>query len=129
MYSISTTERGPCALQTIKGEHRMKMKSRFAAIVLAAGFFVAPALTVAQRYPGPPPAWDAPPSSYRADLQRRAYRDGITGAQRDLQNRRRPNVNNRDEYRNYRGPDPRGYRDAFQAGYQSFWRHNGPPRY
>jgi hypothetical protein len=101
----------------------MKMKSKFAAIVLAAGV-LAPAITVAQRGP-----WDAPPSSYRADLQRRAYHDGIVGAQRDLENRRRPNVMNRDEYRNYRGPDPRGYRDAFQAGYQAFWRHSGPPRY
>ncbi len=33
---------------------------------------------------------------------------------------------NRDEYRNYRGPARRLYRDAFQRGYNAFWSHQGP---
>jgi hypothetical protein len=104
----------------------MKISTRFATLALAVSMFSAPAALIAQYGH---PSWDAPPSSYRQDLQRSAYRDGINGASKDLQNRRRPDVNNRDEYRNYNGPGRNTYREAFRAGYQAFWRHNGPPRY
>jgi hypothetical protein len=101
----------------------MQSKKGFAAVLLAAGLFAAPALTMAQ----PGRAWDAPPANFRQQIQQQAFRDGLNGAQKDLENRRRPDVNNRDEYRNYRGPNPRVYRSAFLQGYQAFWRHQGGP--
>ena len=73
-----------------------------------------------------PGGWDAPPSEFTRDIQRNAFRDGINGARRDLENRRPPNVMNRDEYRNYRGPERRAYRQAFERGYNAFWNHMGP---
>lgn len=124
------------------------MNARFAAVVLGAGLFLVPAVTIAQ---GPPPGagygqggygqggpgygqrpggpggpggWDAPPSDYTRDIQRNGFRDGMQGAQRDFDNRRRPNVNNRDEYRNYRGPERRVYRQAFDRGYRAWWDHS-----
>jgi hypothetical protein len=104
----------------------MQITRRIAAAVLAAGLLAAPAITIAQ---GPPPrgGWDAPPSNFRQEVQQQGFRDGLNGAQKDLENRRRPNVMNRDEYRNYRGPNARAYRAAFQQGYQTFWRHQGGP--
>ena len=33
------------------------------------------------------------------EIQRQGFRDGIEGARKDSDNHRRPNVNNRDEYR------------------------------
>ncbi|MEO6802383.1 MAG: hypothetical protein ABI197_03950 [Granulicella sp.] len=92
---------------------------------------------------GPPPpgygqgpgGWDAPPREYR-DFQRRGFQDGLEGARKDLENRRRPNVNNRDEYRNPRVPRNvrRDYRDAFRRGYSLGIQHargdrGGPGRY
>jgi hypothetical protein len=76
---------------------------------------------------GPPPPgyynqpWTQPPSSYRDDISRRGFHDGIEGARRDFQNHRQPNVNNRDEYRHpsVSGPERRQYRDAFRRGYQT----------
>lgn len=103
----------------------MKMTTRFAALVLATGFLFAPAAVFAQ---GPPPGagWDAPPSDFTRDIQRRGFRDGLNGARHDFENRRRPDVMNRDEFRHYRGPEPRLYRDAFQRGYNAYWQHMGP---
>ena len=76
---------------------------------------------------GPPPplrqGWDAPPGSYKGDIERRAYQEGIRGARKDRENGRRPDVNNRDEYRRRTAfPVPprmlRAYQRAFFAGYQ-----------
>jgi hypothetical protein len=109
----------------------MKLTQRFAIAVLAAGLFVPATALLAQ---GPPPGygygqgqggWDAPPSEFTRDIQRNAFRDGINGAQHDAENHRRPNVMNRDEYRNYRGPERRVYRQAFERGYRAFWDHAG----
>ena len=72
-----------------------------------------------------PGGWDAPPNDFRQDIQRQGWRDGLEGARRDAENRRQPNVMNRDEYRNYRGPGRRLYRAAFQRGYSAFWSHQG----
>ncbi len=127
------------------------ISKKIAAVVLAGGFLIPSATLIAQ---GPPPqgygqgpgygqgqgygqgpgqgygqgpgGWDAPPSDYSRDIQRRGFHDGIEGARKDAENRRRPNVMNRDEYRNYRGPDRRDYRQAFARGYQVFWSHSGP---
>ncbi len=75
---------------------------------------------------GPPPplrpGWDNAPGSYRSDIERRAYQEGIRGARKDRENGRAPNVNNRDEYRRTTAfpvpPRMRGaYQNAFRAGY------------
>ncbi len=81
--------------------------------------------------PGPPPqgygqgGWDAPPPDVQSDVMRRGFRDGIVGAQKDYQNHRRPNVNNRDEYRhpNVPGPLRHDYRVGFRRGYAAGVRH------
>ena len=42
---------------------------------------------------GPGPGgWDQPPGSYRNDIMRQGYHDGIEGARKDVENHRRPNV-------------------------------------
>ena len=69
-----------------------------------------------------PPGWDNAPGSYRSDIERRAYQEGIRGARKDRENGRAPNVNNRDEYmRTTAFPVPKqmlsSYRHAFRAGY------------
>ena len=112
----------------------MKITTRFAAVVLGAGLFVVPAVTLAQGPPPPPPGygqgpggpggWDAPPSEFTRDLERNAFRDGLNGAQHDFDNHRPPNVNNRDEFRNYRGPERRAYKAAFARGYRAWWDHS-----
>lgn len=68
--------------------------------------------------------WDASPDGL-SDIQRQGFRDGVEGARRDVDNNRRPDVNNRDEYRrpnvppNLWGP----YRDGFARGYQVAMSH------
>ncbi len=113
----------------------MSKALKFAGLVLTGALLGAPAAMFAQGPPPPPPGgyyqqpgnyqggWDAPPGSYRNDLQRAAFHDGLYGGEQDLKNHRPPNVNNRDEFRNYRGPNRRAYRQAFQAGYRAFWNH------
>ncbi len=88
---------------------------------------------------GPPPGyaqgpggWDAPPQEFR-DIQRQGFRDGIEGARRDFDNHRRPNVNNRDEYRHPHVPPSarQDYRDGFRRGYDVAMSHlmgGGPGR-
>ena len=54
------------------------------------------------------------------------FRDGVEGARKDFQNRRPPNVNNRDEYRNphfISSPDRADYRMGFRQGYDVAVRH------
>src|SRR5450631_920133 len=66
------------------------------------------------------------------EIQRRGFHDGMEGARHDMDNHRRPDVNNRDEYRH---PDVsreirEQYRDAFRRGYMAAYaRLNGsaPP--
>ena len=62
--------------------------------------------------------WDTPPQEL-SDVQRQGFHDGIEGARRDLQNHRRPDPNNRDEYRHPGVPRPMwdAYRDGFRRGY------------
>lgn len=121
---------------------------RITTAVLAAGLLVPSVTLLAQGPPPPgygqgynqgPPApgygpgynqgpggWDAPPQDFTRDIQRRGFHDGIEGARKDAENHRSINVMNRDEYRNYRGPERRVYRQAFARGYQVFWQHQGP---
>jgi hypothetical protein len=63
--------------------------------------------------------WDAPPRELQ-DIQRMGFHDGIIGAQRDIENHRRPDPNNRDEYRHPNLPPYQwdAYRDGFRRGYE-----------
>lgn len=81
---------------------------------------------------GPPPAgydhdrsgWDTPPQEFQ-EAQRRGFHDGIEGARKDVDNHRRPDVNNRDEYRHpsvSRG-ERRAYREGFRRGYDQAMSH------
>ena len=89
---------------------------------------------------GPPPpgygygqdqgGWDAPPQEFR-DIQRQGFHDGIEGARQDYDNHRRPDVENRDEYRHPHVPHDarRDYREGFRRGYDAAMRHlMGGPR-
>ena len=53
------------------------------------------------------------------DIRRRGFEDGVEGALKDFGNHRRPDVDNRDEYRHphvpYQMQD--AYRDSFRRGY------------
>jgi hypothetical protein len=73
---------------------------------------------------GQEPSWDAPPKEFR-DIQRQGFHDGIEGARKDYDNHRRPDVNNRDEYRHPHVPDSAkaDYRDGFRRGYDSAMDH------
>lgn len=52
--------------------------------------------------------------------RRRGFQEGLEGALRDFDNHRRPDPNNRDEYRHPHVPYglQGAYRDGFQRGYQ-----------
>jgi len=54
------------------------------------------------------------------DIRRRGFQDGMDGALKDLDNHRRPDPNNRDEFRNPNVPYEvrEAYRDGFRYGYQ-----------
>ena len=63
--------------------------------------------------------WDAPPPELD-EVHRHGYHDGIEGARKDYDNHRRPDVNNRDEFRHPHVPerDREAYRRGFERGYQ-----------
>jgi ribosome modulation factor len=102
--------------------------SSITAVVLSSGGAV---LAQYAPQPGPPPpgygeraGWDAPPSEFN-DAQRRGFQDGMTGARKDYENHRAPNVNNRDEYRHPNVPKGlrQDYRVGFERGYDAGVRH------
>jgi hypothetical protein len=110
--------------------------ARFAIPALAIALLGSTNLLSAQQYgppQGPPPpgygqsgpgGWDQPPGEFR-EFQRLGFHDGIEGARKDIENHRRPNVNNRDEFRhpNVPGNARRDYRDAFRRGYTMGIQH------
>jgi len=63
--------------------------------------------------------WDAPPPELD-EVHRHGFHDGIEGARKDYDNHRRPDVNNRDEFRHPHVPDRdrEAYRQGFERGYQ-----------
>ncbi len=63
--------------------------------------------------------WDTPPQELQ-EMQRRGFHDGIEGARKDFDNHRRPDVNNRDEYRHpqVRRGEREAYREGFRRGYE-----------
>jgi hypothetical protein len=76
--------------------------------------------------------WDTPPGEFR-EVQRKGYLDGVEGARKDFDNHRRPDVNNREEYRHPNVPrgDREDYRDGFRRGYEAGVAHlmlGAPPR-
>ena len=92
-----------------------------------------PAAMHAQYAPqqSPPPGygehgggWDNTPSAFN-EAQRRGFHDGIEGARKDYENHRRPDVNNRDEYRhpNVSRDLRHDYREGFERGYDDGVRH------
>lgn len=80
--------------------------------------------------PVPPQPMPPPPSNpgygYRDDramheIRHRGFQEGMNGALQDMDNHRRPDPNNRDEYRNPPMPPPasESYRDGFRHGYNA----------
>ncbi len=71
--------------------------------------------------------WDSIPREYR-EFQRQGFRDGLQGAQRDFENHRRPDINNREEFRRPNVPPAmvNDYRDGFRRGYDAGVRHFFP---
>jgi hypothetical protein len=65
---------------------------------LAIAFFAGEKGAFAQQYYGPPPVYYGQHEAEEAWEQRGIY-DGMERAKRDFGNNRRPNVNNREEYR------------------------------
>jgi ribosome modulation factor len=68
--------------------------------------------------------WDAAPQQF-SEIQRRGFQDGMEGARKDAENHRRPDPNNRDEYRNPRVPPQmqEEYREGFRRGYERAMAH------
>ena len=73
----------------------------------------------AQQYDDPPP-FQYGHSGAEEAMEHRGFYDGVRGADRDFENHRRPDVNNRHEYRD---PDSipgwaqHEYREGFRRGY------------
>lgn len=78
---------------------------------------------VRQMYAAAPPQQPAPmPGPMPGggmELRHRGFQEGMNGALQDMDNHRRPDPNNRDEYRNPPVPPPaaEAYRDGFRHGY------------
>ena len=116
----------------------MKALWKIAPIVAAAGVFAAgPTALPAVAMPAPAYVqgpWDGPPPEFH-EVERRGFHDGIEGARKDYDNHRRPDVNNRDEFRHPHVPDRdrEAYRRGFARGYQVGVEHlygpgpGGPP--
>jgi hypothetical protein len=103
-------------------------RNKFAAPLLAIAL-ATPGLAVALPLGPVPmfaqePSWDTPPKEFK-DIQRQGYHDGIEGARKDYDNHRRPDVNNRDEYRHPKVADSAkaDYRDGFRRGYDAAMDH------
>ena len=92
--------------------------NRLFAITFAAALLAGTGSAFAQYY-------EPAPSPYAAQhveraLENRGYQDGMVGAERDFQNHRRPDVNNRDEYRRPYFAfswQQHEYREGFRRGY------------
>src|SRR5579863_3656043 len=121
-------------------------KLQFTALIGCAAFMLLSAPRTYAATPGPQPAgfgqdrddWQRPPDAWN-DIQRRGFHDGIEGAHKDFDNHRRPEVDNRDEYRHPNVPPPMwaAYREGFRRGYDvgmshlagaADWRMRAPDR-
>jgi hypothetical protein len=74
--------------------------------------------------------WDFVPDRF-SEIGRRGFHDGVEGARKDMENHRRPDPYNRDEYRNPHVPPQLvdDYREGFRLGYERAIAHffNGTP--
>jgi hypothetical protein len=119
-----------------------KTRYTLAALALSTGLVLTASAAYAQFQQGPPPpppgayqngpggGWDAPPAEFH-DAARRGFHDGIEGARKDFDNHRRPDVNNRDEYRHphIERALRHDYREGFRRGYDvgvEHLMHGGP---
>jgi hypothetical protein len=113
------------------------MRRNQLAVPILAFALAAPAFAIAQPLASPSAAfqdrdhdrdhdrdWDTPPQEFR-DIQRQGFHDGIEGARKDYDNHRRPDVENRDEYRHpHVAPSARqDYREGFRRGYETAMDH------
>jgi ribosome modulation factor len=103
-------------------EKNMNLRNGALLFLAAATLACGPTIVLAQ---GPPPpgdnqSWENPPAEFR-EAQTKGYHDGVEGARKDFDNHRRPDVNNRDEYKHphVSAADRDDYRDGFRNGYQA----------
>jgi hypothetical protein len=103
--------------------------SALALTLTASGFataqpFSAPAAAIQDHDRDHDHDWNLPPQEFR-EIQQKGYHDGIEGARKDYDNHRRPDVNNRDEYRHPHVPESAraDYREGFRRGYDTAWDH------
>ncbi len=68
--------------------------------------------------------WENPPSEFR-EVERQGYHDGVEGARKDYNEHRRPDVNNREEYRHphVERSAEGDYREGFRRGYEQAMDH------
>lgn len=97
------------------------------------GGYPAPPASPQQGYAPQAGGWDAPPSEYGDDLQRRAFHDGIEAARKDSQSNRQPDPTSHEEFRHPQVPFPArdNYRQAYKRGYFMAIQHlqgGGGPR-
>ena len=107
----------------------MNIKNGALSLLTAAILAVGPTVVIAQGPPPPPPGyahgdWENAPAEFQ-EAERKGYNDGVVGARKDYENHRRPDVNNRDEYRHphVRSEDRNDYREGFRRGYQAAVDH------
>jgi hypothetical protein len=112
------------------------MKINSFAISILVLSLAAPGVTVSKAKAAVPPpsgyiaapqergGWDVPPYEFR-EIQRQGYHDGVEGARRDFENHRRPDVNNREEYRHPHvdASARQDYREGFRRGYENAVNH------
>src|ERR1700742_3546053 len=106
------------------------MRNRFAIPALAlaltaSGFAMAPpSAAAAPSFQDHDRVWTQPPAEFR-EIQQKGFHDGIEGARKDYDNHRKPDVNNRDEYRHPHVPDSAkaDYREGFRRGYETAMDH------
>jgi hypothetical protein len=114
--------------------HMIRIRLTRLAVSALAAALATSGYIIAQPYASPAPAygqdrdhdraWDNPPQEFR-DIQRQGFHDGIEGARKDYDNHRRPDVNNRDEYRHPHVPGSAraDYREGFRRGYETAMDH------
>src|SRR3984893_17355897 len=103
--------------------------SALALTLSASGFataqpFSAPAAAIQDHDRDHDHDWNLPTQEFR-EIQQKGYHDGIEGARKDYDNHRRPDVNNRDEYRHPHVPESAraDYREGYRRGYETAMDH------
>jgi len=91
-------------------------------------------IPAAQAQQGPPPpgygpdygheVWSQAPAEVQG-IEAQGFHDGIAGARKDYENHRKPDVENREEYRHPDVPhhDREAYRHGYRRGYETGVEH------